>query len=229
MKARILLVEDDLNLSATLHERLVNEGYLTTVATTKSEAHAAFDFNKKNGGFDLLLLDIGLPDGSGLDFARDVRIHSSIPIVFLSAMNSASYRLEGFEIGAEDYVPKPFHLKELLLRVQKVLARAGVEGKVSFGSFAIDFGSHTLQVEDQEKVFFSGKDFEVLKYLVEAHPRVVSRQELIKYVWREAEDSQSGRTVDNCVMRLRQQLKPFAEDCIRSARGVGYQWIVDRS
>ena len=232
MKARILLVEDDPGLSSTLLERLQLEAYDTVLATTKSIASIEFEKSLSENPFDLVILDIGLPDGSGLDFARDIRLHSLVPIVFLSAMNSAGHRLEGFEIGAEDYIPKPFHLKELLLRIQKVLAQKVVQGTVSFGSFIIDFEGRSVSFavpsQDIEQVFFSSKDCDVLKYLVEAYPRIVSRQELLKNVWKENDESQSGRTVDNSIVRLRQQLRPFASECIRSARGIGYQWLVER-
>jgi two-component system, OmpR family, phosphate regulon response regulator PhoB len=229
MKAKILLLEDDPGLSATLVERLQNEGYQTILAGTKAEALAEFEHANSGISFDLLILDIGLPDGSGLDFARDVRLHSAVPIVFLSAINSAGYRLEGYEIGAEDYIPKPFHIKELLLRINKVLSRSNLEGSVSFGNFSIDFESRSVAGVGIEPVFFSGKDSDVLKYLIESYPRVVSRQELLKNVWNEKDEGQSGRTVDNCIVRLRQQLKPFNEECIRSARGIGYQWLIERS
>lgn len=229
MSTRILLLEDDSGLSATLLERLQIEGYQTVLATTKAQAQAEFESAKSSGGFDLLLLDVGLPDGSGLDFARDVRLSSAVPIVFLSAMNSAGHRLEGFEIGAEDYIPKPFHLKELLLRIKKVFSRATLQGLISFGTFAVDFEGRSLTSSDSaEPLFFGAKDFDVLRYLIESYPRVISRQELLKNVWREGDESQSGRTVDNTIVRLRQHLRPFSEDCIRSVRGIGYQWMLDR-
>ena len=234
MNAHILLIEDDQGLGTTLLERLQAEGYKTVLATTKAQAALEFERSQNDHAFDLLILDIGLPDGSGLDFARDVRQHSAVPIIFLSAMNSAGHRLEGFEIGAEDYIPKPFHLKELLLRLKKVLTQKVVKGNVSFGSFIVDFESRTVSAVSKdtltvlENVFLSGKDCEVLKFLVESYPRIVSRQELLRNVWKENEEGQSGRTVDNSIVRLRQQLRPFAEDCIRSARGIGYQWLIER-
>lgn len=235
MKARILLVEDDIGLSSTLLERLLTEGYETVLGATKAQAQIEFEHSLHESPFDLIILDIGLPDGSGLDFARDVRLHSSVPIVFLSAMNSASHRLEGFEIGAEDYIPKPFHLKELLLRVRKVLSQKGIHASISFGTFIIDFESRSLSAlptaensSDIEQVFLSAKDCDVLKYLIEAYPRIVSRQELLRNVWKENEEVQTGRTVDNSIVRLRQQLRPFDSECIRSARGIGYQWLLEK-
>lgn len=236
MGARILLVEDDPGLGSTLLERLQSESYETVLATTKAKAAHEFEISLKERAFDLVVLDIGLPDGSGMDFARDIRLHSTVPIVFLSAMNSAGYRLEGFEIGAEDYIPKPFHLKELLLRIKKVLSNQGVQGSISFGSFIVDFegrsamraGVATAHSQALSPVFFSSKDFDVLKYLIEAYPRIVSRQELLRNVWKDTEEAQTGRTVDNCIVRLRQQLKAFEPDCIRSARGIGYQWLIEK-
>ncbi len=227
MANKILLVEDDEGLSATLLERLQAEGYQAELAKTKAEAEEIF--KRSENTFDLLLLDVGLPDGSGLDFARDVRFTSAVPIVFLSAINSAGHRLEGFEIGAEDYIPKPFHLKELLMRVRKVLKTTELADKLSYPDFTIDFTARTISSDKAETIYPSAKDFDVLKYLIQANPRVVSRQELLKSVWEEAEDSQSGRTVDNSILRLRTHFRQITADAeseiIRSVRGMGYQWI----
>jgi two-component system phosphate regulon response regulator PhoB len=226
MSAKILLVEDDVGLSTTLLERLKLDGYQPVHAATKKEAEDLF--HQSADDFDLLLLDVGLPDGSGLDFARDIRCKYAVPIVFLSAINSAAHRLEGFEIGAEDYIPKPFHLKELLLRIKKALQVNELAKKIDYEFFSIDFEARSIYSEKTAAIYPSARDFDVLKFLISASPRVVSRQELIKRVWQESEDSQSGRTVDNSIVRLRQHMRPFLpedKEIIRSVRGLGYQWL----
>ncbi|HEX4924864.1 MAG TPA: response regulator, partial [Bdellovibrionales bacterium] len=113
----LLLVEDDPSLGATLQERLEKEGYSVAWAQSRAEAESAFARKPP----DLVILDVGLPDGSGFDLAKLIKKKSVVPFIFVTAMTTAEYRLEGFEIGAEEYIPKPFHLKELLLRVKHVL------------------------------------------------------------------------------------------------------------
>src|SRR5689334_221910 len=112
----LLLVEDDSSLGATLQERLEKEGYSVDWATTQNEAISFL----KSRAPDLVILDVGLPDGSGFDLAKKIKSESLVPFIFVTAMTNAEYRLEGYEIGAEEYIPKPFHLKELLIRVKHV-------------------------------------------------------------------------------------------------------------
>src|SRR5258707_7762054 len=114
---RLLLVEDDRSLGATLHERLLREPYDVAWVETKQRA-----LKKLNEGlWDLVILDIGLPDGSGFELARHIKGSSSLPVMFMTALSSAEHRLEGFEISAEEIIPNPFHLHQLLLRGNHVL------------------------------------------------------------------------------------------------------------
>src|SRR5437762_10358972 len=111
---RLLLVEDDRSLGATLAERLEREKYEVYWAQTQQRALKKLS----EGLWDLVILDIGLPDGSGFELARHIKESTSLPIMFMTALSTAEHRLEGFEIGAEEFLPKPFHLRELLLRVR---------------------------------------------------------------------------------------------------------------
>ena len=117
--ARVLLVEDDASLGRTLAERLEKENLTVQWAQTIAEAKS----HLSSGAWDLAILDVRLPDGSGFGLARQIRKASTTPIMFMTALNSAESRLEGFEIGADEYLPKPFHLKEFIIRVRNVLAR----------------------------------------------------------------------------------------------------------
>jgi len=216
----LLLVEDDQSLGETLKERLEKEGHAVSWATTISDAEKLYAQNI----FDLLILDIGLPDGSGLDFARSLRVTTQIPFLFLTAMNSAEYRLEGYELGAEDFIPKPFHLKELLLRVNKVLGRKGINNKINTGTILIDLEQLSVTFADGTVEFPQAKDFKVLKLLIETSPAVVSRDEILQQIWQN-DSLSTARTVDNSIVRLRQLLRHGDADHIRSVRGVGYQWI----
>jgi DNA-binding response OmpR family regulator len=124
---RLLLVEDDRSLGATLHERLLREKYEVAWVETKQRALKKLS----EGLWDLVILDIGLPDGSGFELARQIKGSYSLPVMFMTALSSAEHRLEGFEIGAEEFIPKPFHLQELLLRVKHVLDSHPVRRRIS--------------------------------------------------------------------------------------------------
>jgi len=139
----ILLVEDDRSLGATLRERLGEEGYTVTWAESCGAATSALGA----GAFDLLLVDVGLPDGDGFELVRSFGSDAP-PIIFLTAMTSAEHRLTGFELGAVDYVPKPFHLKELLLRIKRVIESTRTSRRVMVGTSTIDRESMSLRFED---------------------------------------------------------------------------------
>jgi two-component system phosphate regulon response regulator PhoB len=216
---KLLLVEDDVLLGETLTERLAKEGYAVTWVQSQAEGESAV----AGGAYDLVLLDVGLPDGSGFDLARKIRASKEMPIVFMTAMNTAEHRLEGYEIGAEEFIPKPFHLKELLLRVKHVLENHAASRAVRVGARTIDFQAQAIVSETGEREFLAARDFQLLKLLVESAPRVVSRDEILDKLFGE-ESFPNHRTVDNAVVRLRQALGG-ANETIRSVRGVGYQWV----
>ena len=215
---KILLVEDDSSLGETLNERLEKEGYKVRWVQTERDGEAAV----AGASFDLILLDVGLPDGSGFDLARKIRKTTPTPIVFMTAMNTAEHRLEGYEIGAEEFIPKPFHLKELLLRIRHVLENHASSKAVQVGTRTIDFDSQAIVSQSGEREFLPARDFQLLKLLVEQAPRVVSRDDILNQLWGE-DRFPNHRTVDNAVVRLRQVLGNA--ESIRSVRGVGYQWV----
>jgi DNA-binding response OmpR family regulator len=213
---RILLVEDDRTLGTTLTERLRKEGYDTQWCSTLAEASRTFD----RGVWDLAILDVGLPDGSGFDFARRVRAFGATPIMFMTAASSAQNRLEGFELGAEEFIPKPFHLKELFIRIRHVLDKRSTRHLVPFGGKTIDLDAMAVVHDDGRREYPQARDFKILRLLIEWAPRVVSRDEILDRIWGE-DRFPAERTVDNAIVRLRQSLGDHA---IRSVRGVGYQW-----
>lgn len=215
---RVLLVEDDGSLGQTLAERLAKDGLTVAWARTLDAARREFDA----GPWDLAIVDVRLPDGSGFDLARAFRRRSAMPIMFMTALNSAGNRLEGFEIGADEYLPKPFHLKEFLLRVRNVLARHRRSRVVRAGSAEIDFAAMTV-TRDGTRIPLQARDCQVLKMLIDASPRVVARSEILDRVWGE-QRFPTPRGVDNAIVRLRQALDE-GERYIRSVRGVGYQWV----
>jgi DNA-binding response OmpR family regulator len=215
----ILLVEDDRSLGATLQDRLAREGYQVSWVETKQRALKKLG----DGLWDLVILDVGLPDGSGFELARHVKSISSMPIMFMTALGTAENRLEGFEIGAEEFIPKPFHLRELLLRVKHVFERHPARHHVLCNGRVIELDSRVIVQPDGQREHLPARDFELLELLITTAPRVVSRNQIIDTLWGE-DKLGNHRTVDNMIVHLRQSLGDSGSNFIRSVRGVGYQW-----
>jgi two-component system, OmpR family, phosphate regulon response regulator PhoB len=215
----ILLVEDDRSLGATLHDRLAREGY--EVSWVESKQRALKKFGERL--WDLVILDIGLPDGSGFEIARHVKTSTSVPIMFMTALGTAENRLEGFEIGAEEFIPKPFHLRELLLRVKHVFERHPALHRVACNGRTIELDSRMIVQPSGQRERLPARDFELLELLITSAPRAVSRNEIIDKLWGE-DKLGNQRTVDNMIVHLRQSLGDTNSEFIRSVRGVGYQW-----
>jgi two-component system phosphate regulon response regulator PhoB len=218
---RLLLVEDDPTLGVTLKERLASEGYQVQWAATAAAARTAFH---ERTDWDLVLFDVGLPDGSGFELAAEWK--ERVPFLFVTALSDAEHRLHGFDLGAEEYIPKPFHLRELLLRVRHVLENhASVASArrvpLSVGGAQIDFGALSVRTSDGEVHHPAAKDFQLLTLLIDRSPKVLTRDEILDAIWGK-DHLGNARTVDNAIVRLRGL---FDESPIRSVRGVGYQWL----
>lgn len=218
--ASLLLIEDDENLSTMLKERLAEEGYSISFANCGKDARSIFE----QANFDLVILDVGLPDESGFSIARTFREISNVPIIFLTAMNSAEYRLEGYEIGAEEYIPKPFHLRELLLKIERVLERNKVTSIIRSGNLTLDLNRRTIAFEDNSLFELSQRECEILRYLIEASPKSISREDLHKKIAGDDSSVSNLRSIDNTIVKLRGILKDKDSGSIRSIRGVGYLW-----
>jgi DNA-binding response OmpR family regulator len=216
---RLLLVEDDRSLGATLCERLQRENYEVSWAETKQRALKKLD----EGLWDLVILDIGLPDGSGFELARHIKGNSSLPIMFMTALSTAEHRLEGFEIGAEEFIPKPFHLQELLLRVKHVLESHPVQRRITCNGRVIELENRVIVQPDGQREYPAARDFDLMQLLITSSPRVISRNQILDQLWGE-DKFLNQRTVDNMIVRLRQLLGDVNSTCIRSVRGIGYQW-----
>jgi DNA-binding response OmpR family regulator len=224
---RILVVEDEVNVGRTLTERLAAEGYQTTWARNGAEALAA----TSEPPFALALLDVGLPDQSGFDLAATLRRRSpGTAIVFLTAFGTPEDRVRGLELGAEDYVVKPFNFKELNLRLQNALRRASLlksaeiryERPLQVGRARIDLKRLEARV-DGETIMLTHKECAVLTLLLEKQGAALARDEILDRAWAE-DEFPTPRTVDNFILRLRKLIEPDAAEprIIRSIRGVGY-------
>jgi DNA-binding response OmpR family regulator len=219
---QVLLIEDDLSLGRVLRDRLAKEKLEVTWVQTVAAAEQAI----AQGPWDLAVVDVKLPDGSGFGLARLIKRSSLTPVMFMTALNSAENRLEGFEIGADEYLPKPFHLKEFILRVRHVLATQSVPRVVRVGGREIDLGALSVTAPDGARTFLQVRDGRMLRLLIAAAPRVVDRSEIVDHVWSQ-EENPGTRAVDNAIVRLRQALRDEEGRLIRSVRGVGYQWAAE--
>lgn len=219
----ILLVEDDVSLGSTLKERLVKEGFNVMWVRTQKEAEALYHTTD----LCLAIIDVGLPDGDGFDLAKQIKSQTKVPFIFVTAMNSAEYRLAGYEIGADEYIPKPFHLRELLLRIRKVLAAATDSPVLSIHGVNIDLHAMTITHADGTKERPTPRDFQILKHLIQHSPKVISREELLSEACKVPESvAPTHRTIDNSIVRLRQIFGEEGRNLIRSVRGIGYQWVI---
>ncbi|MDZ7725618.1 MAG: response regulator transcription factor [candidate division KSB1 bacterium] len=224
----ILLVEDEDSLAQGLMFNLKEEGYSVTRAADGREAIRLFQDNQ----YDLIILDIMLPYYDGFEIAAIVRKRQpQIPILMLTARTSLDDRIQGLESGADDYLTKPFHLKELLLRVKGMLKRkqwyqdmSASQPLVRFGENKVDFNNLTAVTGDTS-VQLTQHEAMVLRYLVEHEGKVVSRRELLENVWHTNPEIET-RTVDIFIMRLRKYFEPNPSRPVffKSIRSAGYMF-----
>ncbi|WCL50875.1 response regulator transcription factor [Leptospira sp. GIMC2001] len=224
-KEKILIVEDDITLGESLSERLTKENYQIHWVTTLNDARNSV----RNFEPDLVILDLRLPDGSGFRLAEEMnRMIVSPAFLFLTAQAGAPERLKGFELGAEEFIPKPFHLKELLIRMKRVLEKKKESNrkKIYYKGIEIRFDAFSLLKKSGEVIELSRRDCLLLDLLITNKDRTISRDEILDQLWGE-DKFPTNRTVDNSIVRLRQSLDDQDSEAIRSVRGVGYQWIGD--
>ena len=223
MNKHILIVEDEKDLLTTLEYNFQKEGYKTSGVTSGKEAIQAVR-NKKP---DLLILDLMLPDISGLDVCKEIRNKSNnedIFILMLTAKGEEVDRIVGFELGADDYLVKPFSLRELSLRVSSLLKRSRPHlsnEKVSIGELEIDIAAHRILLNNKE-ISLTKKEFELVMHLVQRNGRVQTREHLLSQIWGYTSDV-TTRTVDTHIKRLRSKLGSFGKN-IETVRSVGYRF-----
>lgn len=225
----ILIVEDDPALRVLLGRRLQEHGFKTTSAQSAPEAWRVLD----EVPVDLVLLDVMLPGTSGLDICRTIRRDSTVPIIMLSARTDETDRVLGLELGADDYVPKPFSTKELIARVRAVLRRREPDwlqattrqGLLRFSGWTLDVRKHELTSPRGVRVELSGAEYGLLVVLLDNPQRVIGRERLLELSRTRLAES-SDRSIDVLISRLRRKL---AQDeggaaLIRTMRGTGYMF-----
>ncbi|MBI3073210.1 MAG: response regulator transcription factor [Deltaproteobacteria bacterium] len=227
---RILVVEDERHLSSGLKLNFELEGYAVDVAETAREAG---NLLVRSGRYDAILLDIMLPDLDGFALCEKLRAAGNFtPVIMLTARGSAIDRVRGLEVGADDYVAKPFDLKELLARVRSVLRRRGWDRdgaaaparELSFGRARVNFDSHAVTV-DGRAIALTQLEIDLLRFFADNAGRVVSRAELLEKVWK-LRNAPNTRSVDNFIGRLRKHFESDADRPVHfiAVRGAGYRF-----
>ena len=219
MKKRVLIVEDDSNLAAFMRENLLFEGFdVNWVADGTSALARAKTFMP-----DLVVLDIMLPDTSGFELCGALRRNGKVPVLIVSARGHKTDKLRGLNLGADDYITKPFDLDEFVARVNAVLRRTRpATDNLVIGSIAIDFIARTAK-RGRAEIHLTHREFDLLKYLAERPGHVVSREELLKELW-EYPDPAWTRSVDHAIARLRKKIEPDPQHprFIHTSVGSGY-------
>jgi two-component system, OmpR family, response regulator RegX3 len=223
--SRILIVEDEETLAEAISFLLSKEGFEVEIAEDGPTAVAAFEKN----GADLILLDLMLPGLSGTEVCRQIRAKSTVPIIMLTAKDSEIDKVVGLEIGADDYVTKPYSSRELIARIRAVLRRGElgdattVEGVLSVGLIRLDSDRHVISVNN-EQVALPLKEFELLEFLMRNSGRVLTRMQLIDRVWG-SDYVGDTKTLDVHIKRLRAKIEkdPANPEMIQTVRGMGYK------
>jgi two-component system, OmpR family, alkaline phosphatase synthesis response regulator PhoP len=225
---KICLIEDEESLSDLIKMNLELEGYGVDSIAHGTEAFLrAFEMDT----FDLVILDVMLPEVSGLTICKEIRKYSRVPILFLSAKGTTQDRIAGLKLGANDYLPKPFDLEELLLRVQILVEgieeATSVVDKITIGDFSVDFTSYLVSnVLTGEKHDLSKREIDLLKLFNSKQGLVISRDEILDTLWGN-DQFPTSRTIDNYILNFRKifEVDPKTPKYFHSIRGVGYKFV----
>jgi len=229
LNSRLLIVEDEQELGETLLDYFTEQDIPCDWATSVAQASTLFDEKDPS----IVLMDIGLPDGNGIDLAKKFKNQkNNLSVLFLSAQNDPETRVQGLESGADDYITKPFALKELTLRLKRILpghqAEQVTENEISHGNLHIWFDRYEVQDANGETIPLGQKECDILRLLYNKTQEVISREEIIEKIWG-PNSFPSNRTIDNYIVKLRKwcdtdSSRPIE---IKSVRGVGYKLVIN--
>lgn len=223
---KILLVEDDSTLAMGLEYSLEDEGMDVEVVDNIKNAYETF----KNNDFDLILLDITLPDGTGYELCKRVRIESQIPIIFLTACDDEVNVVLGLDIGGDDYVTKPFRVRELISRINAVIRRNKLEENrnmstlINFDKIKIDLLANRVEKEGKD-IALTPIEFKIISILASNPNRVMSRNQILEKIWDYSGDYIDDNTLSVHIRRLREKIEDDAANpnYIMTVRGIGYK------
>lgn len=220
---RILLVEDDVNIVKNLSEFLHHEGFVVIVAHTQKDALSIMEEQE----FDLALLDVSLPDGTGYAVCSAVKATKDVPVIFVTASGDEYSVVAGLDMGADDYISKPFRPRELLARIKSVLRRCGkVQSVIEIGNITVDTLKAVVLKQGTE-IFLSALEYRLLLVFLNYRGMVVSRSKLLEEIWDVAGDFVNDNTLTVYIKRLREKIEDDAQNpaIIKTVRGIGYKVI----
>jgi len=222
----ILLAEDELSLGQIIKESLETRNFKVELVTDGEAAYNVF----QEQNFDVLVLDVMMPKKDGFTLAKEIRIENdAIPIIFLTAKSQTKDVVEGFSIGGNDYLKKPFSLEELIVRINNLLSRSKVQKTISLsgiGNYNFDFPKQTLQYLAEEKITLTHREAHLLHHLLQNKNQVLDRSKVLKELWGD-DDFFNARSMDVFITKLRKKLKKDESIQIVNVRGFGYKLICD--
>lgn len=219
---RILVVEDDKLLLNTLKFDLESEGFEITPASSYNEGLEAI----QNNTFDLAILDINLPDGDGFNICREIKASSNIPVVFLTARDMEADEIKGFDLGADDYITKPFSLKLLKKRINVILKRSGLHNNTSNyddGVLSINLDTLKINAFGNEHTL-TATEFELIKIFIESRGTILTRNFLLEKLWDQNLKFVNDHALSVQINRLRSKIEKAGHRYIKTIYGIGYQW-----
>ena len=223
---KILLVEDDKNIAITISYYLQQEGFTINTAKTVKEGVEKI----KNNDYDLMLLDINLPDGTGYELYQEMKNIQEIPTIFLTALDEEKDIVKGFDLGADDYITKPFHAGELLSRIKNVLrhniknAKKEIEEKIKIKNVEINLSSGKVLKEGKE-IELTALEYKILVMLFENRGKMITREQILSYIWDSEENFVNDNTLTVYIKRIREKIEdnPNKPEIIKTVRGLGYK------
>ena len=223
---KILLVEEDRNIAITISYYLQQEGFTINTAKTVKEGIEKF----KNNEYDLMLLDINLPDGTGYVLYQEMKNIQEIPTIFLTALDEEKDIVKGFDLGADDYITKPFHAGELLSRIKNVLrhniknAKKEIEEKIKIKNVEINLSCGKVLKEGKE-IELTALEDKILVMLFENRGKMITREQILSYIWDSEENFVNDNTLTVYIKRIREKIEdnPNKPEIIKTVRGLGYK------
>lgn len=208
----ILLIEDNKGIAKGLAFSLESAGYETVLCHSCEEAYA-----KIGGDYAVMIVDISLPDGNGFELYKDIRRVNQAPVIFLTALDDEDSIVKGFDLGAEDYITKPFSTRELIARVRRLTRKS--ESTVTLGAITLDLDKQAV-FKDGEKVDFTALEYRICSLLMQNHGAVVTREMILEKIWDIAGNYVNDNTLSVYIRRIRQKL---GTDQIKTVKGAGYR------
>lgn len=218
---KILLVEDDDQIASYLGELLRAEGFDTQISGSKKEAGECLLAQ----AFDLVLLDVSLPDGNGFSICAEIKKEYEIPVIFLTASGDEYSVVAGLDMGADDYIAKPFRPRELISRIRSVLRRCKKEQRIlSCGDLRVNVSSATV-TKGEKELFLSALEYRLLLLLLQNKGQILTRNQLLEEIWDASGEYVNDNTLSGYMKRLREKIEenPQSPRLLHTIRGIGYR------